>query len=180
MGLAELLEKNKRTIVNHWFDSVVRTYPADTARFLKKQKDPFANPVGRTTVNGLEGMYDQLCGAMHEETLVSFLDPIIRIRAIQDFTPSQAAGFVFFLKTIIRETVGDRLRDREGLAELMALEERIDRLGLMAFDIFMRCREKVYQLKANETRNRVFSAFHRAGLVADTPEDGPETHKTIE
>ncbi len=180
MGLEGLLEKHHRTIVNKWFDSVVRTYPADTARFLKKQKDPFANPVGRTTFNGVEGMYDQLRGEMDDEAIVSFLDPIIRIRAVQGFTPSKAAGFVFSLKSIIRETIGGQLREKEDLEGLMALEARIDRLGLLAVDIFMGCREKIYQLKANEIRNRVFSAFHRAGLVADTPEDGPETNKTIE
>lgn len=180
MGLEGLLEKHKPTLVKKWFDSVVRTYPADTARFLKSQKDPFANPVGRTTFKGLEGMYDQLLGEMDTETIISFLDPIIRIRAVQDFTPSQAAGFVFNLKSIIRETLGGQLREKEELKALMSLDNRIDRVGLLAFDIFMGCREKVYQLKANEIRNRVFSAFHRAGLVEDTPEEGPDTNKTIE
>jgi hypothetical protein len=180
MGLEGLFDKYKRTIVQKWFDSVVRTYPADTARFLKRQKDPFANPVGRTTYKGLEGMYDQLLGEMDPQAIVPFLDPIIRIRAVQDFTPSRAAGFVFNLKGIIRETIGDQVREKEGLEALMAIEERIDRIGLLAFDIFMGCREKVYQLKANEIRNRVFSAFHRAGLVEDTSEDGPDTNKTIE
>jgi len=180
MGLEGLLEKHKRTIVNKWFDLVARTYPPDTAQFLKRQKDPFANPVGRTTFKGLEGMYDQLMGKMDDEAIVPFLDPIIRIRAVQSFTPSKAAGFVFSLKSIVRETVGGQLREKEELKELAALDERIDRIGLLAFDIYMRCREQVYRLKANEIRNRVFSAFHRAGLVADTPEDGPETNKTIE
>jgi len=33
---------------------VVDTYPADTSRFLKSQKDPFANPVGGATIQGLD------------------------------------------------------------------------------------------------------------------------------
>ncbi len=180
MGLEGLLDKYRRTIVKKWFDSVVRTYPADTARFLKNQKDPFANPVGRTTLKGLEGMYDQLLGEMDTEAIIPFLDPIIRIRAVQDFTPSQAAGFVFNLKGIIRETIGGQVRETEDLEAMMGIDERIDRIGLLAFDIFMGCREKIYQLKANEIRNRVFSAFHRAGLVEDTPEEGPDTNKTTE
>lgn len=180
MGLDGLLEKHKNAIINKWFDAVARTYPPDTAQFLKRQQDPFANPVGRTTFNGLEGLYDQLRGTMDEAAIVPFLDPIVRIRAIQSFTPSQAAGFVFTLKQIIRDAVGGHLREKKTLEEMAALDVRIDRLGLLAFDIYMRCREKMYQLKANEIRNRVFSAFHRAGLVADTPEDGPETNKTIE
>ena len=33
------------------------------------------------------------------------LDGIIRIRSIQDFTPSEAVGFIFDLKTVIRGVV---------------------------------------------------------------------------
>ena len=53
MKLDKLLSQNKTALVKRWFDEVVRTYPVDTATFLKQQKDPFANPVGRTTLKGL-------------------------------------------------------------------------------------------------------------------------------
>ena len=39
---------------------VVDTYPADTSRFLKRQKDPFANPVGNTTLESLEAVVGEL------------------------------------------------------------------------------------------------------------------------
>jgi hypothetical protein len=32
--------------------------------------------------------------------------------------------------------------------------------------MYMGCREKINELRANETRSRVFRAFERAGLVA--------------
>jgi hypothetical protein len=38
----------------------------------------------------------------------------------------------------------------------------------------MECREKVYQIKANETKNRTLRAFARAGLVTEVPEEGPD------
>jgi hypothetical protein len=50
--------------------------------------------------------------------------------------------------------------------EFDRLEANIDRLVLTAFDLYVACKEKVYQLKANETRNRVFRAFDRAGLIS--------------
>ncbi|MEE8542029.1 MAG: hypothetical protein V3S66_10250, partial [Desulfobacterales bacterium] len=57
--------------------------------------------------------------------------------------------------------------------ELRSLETNIDRVGLMAFDIYMRCREKIYEIKANETKNSTFNAFKRAGLLAEIPGEGP-------
>jgi hypothetical protein len=43
-------------------------------------------------------------------------------------------------------------------------------LGLLAFDIYMQCREKIYELKANEMKERTFKAFARAGLVKEPDE----------
>jgi hypothetical protein len=44
---------------------------------------------------------------------------------------------------------------------------RIDELSLIAFNIYVECREKIFQLKANEVRDRTFKALRRAGLVCD-------------
>jgi hypothetical protein len=41
----------------------------------------------------------------------------------------------------------------------------------------MKCREKIYQIKANEEKNRTFSAFERAGLIKELPGSGPELVK---
>ena len=171
MKLDKLLSQHKTALVKRWFDEVVKTYPVDTARFLKQQKDPFANPVGRTTLNGLEAMFDVLETGVDREALNSFLDPIIRIRAIQDFTPSQATSFILFLKQIIRDTIGKEFQDPDVMASFLNFESRIDDLCLMAFDIYVKCREKLYQIQANEMRNTTFRAFQRAGLVKDVPDE---------
>ena len=174
MKLEKLLSQHKTALVKRWFDEVVRTYPVDTAKFLKQQKDPFANPVGRTTLNGLEALFDVLTTGMDREAINSFLDPIIRIRAIQDFTPTQATSFILFLKQIIRETLGKEFQDPQVMTAFMDFESKIDDLCLMAFDIYVKCREKLYQIQANEMRNTTFRAFQRAGLVKDVPdEDSP-------
>jgi len=106
---------------------------------------------------------------MDEETITSFLDPLIRIRAVQGFSPSQAVYFIFALKPVIRETLQKVIREDPFLKEQFQFESKIDELGLLAFNIYMECREKIYQLKANELRNRTFSAFKRAGLVSEIP-----------
>lgn len=164
--LKEVLEKKKAVIVKEWFGQVVDTYPADTSRFLKNQKDPFDNPVGSTTITGLDGLFDELLGETADHArMISLLDPIIRIRAVQDFTPSRAAGFIFFLKKIIRKHTD--AGEAKTLAALSRLDERIDELGLLGFDIYMKCRETLMEMKANEMKNRTFRAFERAGLVKE-------------
>ena len=163
--LAKQLEDNKAAIVKEWFNMVVETYPADTSRFLKKQKDPFANPVGNTTMKGLEALLNELFNKMDHNILKSSLDPIIRIRAIQNFSASRATGFILFLKTIIRKQLKKDQNDPQILNELLQFELNIDSLNQIGFDLFMECREKIYQIKAEEERNRTYSAFERAGLI---------------
>lgn len=178
-GLKGLVEDRKDRIIKEWFDAAVQTYARDTAEFVKSQKDPFANPVGRTTIKALQFLLEQLLKDVNHEALTDGLDPIIRIRAVQNFTPSQATAFIFSLKTILRNTLKKELQDIQLAKELLAFESKIDELCLLAFDVYMECREKVYQIGANETRNRIFSAFKRAGLVADTAADQPEIKKKI-
>jgi len=175
MYFKELLSKNKTAVIDKWFGVVVNSYPADTAKFIKSQKDPFSNPVGGTTLKGLKGLIDELLGEMNHDTINSFLDPIIRIRAVQSFTPSQATSFIFSLKKIIRDQLNkNNFNDNSLLNELLQFDLKIDLVGLMAFDIYTKCREKIYQIKANEERNRTFSAFERAGLIKEIPVSGPK------
>jgi hypothetical protein len=169
-GLEKILEKNKAAIAKQWFNLAAQTYALDTAEFLKSKTDPFANPVGNTMLTGLDGILEQLIDTMDPKTLNLHLDSIIRIRAIQDFTPSQATAFILSLKKILRQYLAKELQDSSLAADFIEFESKIDRICLMAFDIYMQCREKVYQISANETRNRTFRAFERAGLIVESPD----------
>jgi hypothetical protein len=165
--LAKIIAHKKTAILKKWFDLTAQTYAPDTAEFLKSKTDPFANPVGVSMLSSLDGMLDQLIHDMDPQIINSYLDPIIRIRAVQNFTPSQAVAFTLSLKKALRTSLTKELRDIRNVTELSELESKIDRLSLMAFDIYMQCREKIYQISANETRNRTFRAFERAGLISN-------------
>ena len=169
-GLEQILTQKKSVIAKYWFDLTTQTYAPDTAEFIKNNKDQFANPVGGAMLNSLNGLLDQLINSMDPEAVTSHLDAIIRIRAVQNFTPSQAIAFILSLKKVLRENLTKELRDSRIASELVTFETKIDRLCLMAFDIYMQCREKIFQIRANETRNRTFKAFARAGLVSEAPE----------
>ena len=174
MKLNDLLERNKDTIVKKWLASVIDTYPADTSRFMKRQKDPFANPVGNTLSVNLGPLFDELLNEMDYETITSHLNPILKVRAVQPIlSTSQSTGFIFLLKKVIRESLKKELSDKNILKELLHFESKIDELTLIAFDIYIKCREQIYEIKSNEVRNRTFRAFERAGLLTEIPADGP-------
>ncbi len=172
-NLVSILKKKKTTIVKGWFEVVVSTYAPDTATFLKSQKDQFANPVGQTTLKGLEAVFDEIVSGMDRKAIISFLDPIIRIRAIQDFTPAQAVAFILDLKKVVREKLKKELKTIETSVGLADIDANIDQLCLIGFDIYVGCRQAIYQLKVDTERKKIYSAFSRAGLVTEIPEDGP-------
>ena len=173
MGLEKVLAKKKDAIVKDWFDLVANTYAPDTAKFIRTRKDSFSNPVGGNLAKGLSGIFEQLLTDPDRETVKSYLDPIIRIRAVQNFSPSQATAIILALKKVIRDHLKKDLSDGRTANALLRFESKIDSLCLFAFDLYMECREKIYELKTNEERSKIYKAFERAGLIAETSEDTP-------
>ena len=174
MKLKTLLAKHKSAIVKRWVDSIVETYPSETAKFLKNKKDQYHNPVGHTIVAETSNLFEQVIEGVDREKVTPFLDRIIRVRAIQEFTPAQALSFVFSLKYIIRRVVGPEI-DTEALdQELVDLEATIDYMALVAFDIYMGCREQVYELKVKEMHSNAYNLLRRAQILVEKPGEEPE------
>ena len=148
---------------------ILETYPEDTSKFLKKGTDPFANPVRHTILEGIEGVYDELLReGERPEALNDYLDKVIRIRAVQDFSPSQALAFVFSLKGVIREVIGKEIRENDLHDQWALFEARVDALALRAFDVYMGCREEVYELRISEVkrmREQALRLLERTDLV---------------
>jgi hypothetical protein len=176
MSLKHILSEKKDELIASWFDRILDTYPAETAKFLKNQKDRFANPVGQAILGGIEDIFQELLQGGEIEKISGFLDNIIRVRAIQEFTASQAVAFIFFLKSVIRDGMKDTPLTPELYEELATLESQIDSLALIAFDIFMQCREKLYDIKANEIKNMTYRLLQRANMVTEVEVVEKETN----
>lgn len=175
MNLKDVLSEKRSAILKRWFDVILETYPADTSIFLKKQKDRFANPVGATISQGIENIFDELLQGGDMEKVSPFLDNIVRIRAVQDFTPSGALTFIFNLKKVIREELESEADKTPILKDLTALESRIDDLALLSFNIYMQCREKLYDIRANEVKSSTFRLLQRANLICDIQDQEPDS-----
>lgn len=169
MIIETLLEEHRKEIVAKWFDRVALTYPPDTAQFLRRQSDPFANPVGVTTREGLDAAFSLLLTTDPDrEALRKAVDPIVRIRAVQTIlAPAIAVEFPYYLKAILRETFHREMAEIDTLRAFLIFERKIDELALIVFEVYTLCRETVHHLRATQEKNGIYRAFHRAGLVEE-------------
>jgi hypothetical protein len=148
------LANQKQALLEKWLERTLETYPRQTLGFLHDEKDRFRNPVGHTLREGLATLLDEVTGEMDAAKIRPAMESIVRLRAVQDFTPSQAVGFVYLLREILEGEV-------EG-GGVSALQKRIDELALLAFDLFMKCREEIFEIKAREARRQTFVAERMA------------------
>lgn len=168
MTLEDLLSEKRSIILPRWFDVLLEVYPADTRSFLKNQKNRFTNPVGRRIHEGLEALFEQLIQRNKPSDISAFLDNIMRIRAVQDLSPSQAIAFIPHLKRLIRQELREDIHGGRLFNELSAFESRIDDIALLAFDTYMKCRERIYEIKANELRRRTVRLMRKMGFFDDS------------
>jgi hypothetical protein len=144
----QVLSEQKRALLEKWLERTLATYPSQTLRFLRGEKDRFRNPVGHTLREGLATLLDELTGEMDPAKIRPALESIVRLRAVQDFTPSQAVGFVYLLREILQE--------ESAAGEPPDVQKRIDETALLAFDLFMKCREEIYEIKVREAQRKVY------------------------
>jgi hypothetical protein len=155
-----LLVVRKEVLLAGWLTRTLETYPAASRDFLTGEKDSFRNPVGHTLREKLASLLEGLLGAQEVTDLVPILEPVVRLRAVQDFTPAEAISFLFLLKDLAREEMA-----RLGVsasAETERLEARIDRLALAAFDLYMKCRDEIRTIQVNEAKRSLFVQLRRA------------------
>jgi hypothetical protein len=153
--LREVLTQKRNAIVKKWLARTLLTYPENTAGFLLHDKDPFRNPVGHTLAEGLRTLFEALLDGVDTARVMPVLEGIVRIRAVQDFSAGEAVAFIFLLKKVIRDELEHEM---EGLS---TLDEEIDHMALLAFDLFMKSREKIYEIKADEARRRFYVQLNR-------------------
>jgi len=173
----ELLAANREAIVQDWYHHILDTYPPETAKLWKnKGRDPFHNPVAVRSREAVEAVVDYLVKSKDDEALkavLDYLDEMVRVRAVQNFAPSQAAGFLFLLKKTVRERLWNDLTRLGAWEQFVALESRIDGLALASLDLYAKCREKLYEIKLAELKREHMQLLKRAQLIVGIGEGEP-------
>ena len=179
-SLKDILSDKRSRIIKKWRDLTLAAYPGDAQRFLRKEKNQFANPVGRTISEALEVLYDELLKGGGTEIGSSALDKIIRIRAVQDLKPSQAIGFIIQLKGIIGKELKAAAQENGLSEEIREVERAIDNMALMAFDMYTQCRQKIYEIRVSEVQGQVSGLLRRANISTRSAEKTEDFETKIE
>ncbi|MCK4837885.1 MAG: RsbRD N-terminal domain-containing protein [Desulfobulbaceae bacterium] len=152
MKILPLLVEKETAIIKRWLKHVLSAFPADAVRFLEKQNDRFANPLGHNFSEGLTVLYRNL-RSEEPGDVTATLEQLMKVRAVQaEDTPAESLAFIFTLKDIIR----DECR-KEWSPELddewPDFTARVDRLALQAFDLYMASRERLFQVRIRELQS---------------------------
>jgi len=167
MGFVDILKKHQSVILERWVQLVLETYPSDSTLLLNREKDRFLNPTGHTLRQEADALLKGLLDGEDMGKLSVSLDRILRIRAIQDFVPSQAVGFIPLLKKAIEEILEKKVEAKPGLEEWLKFQDRIDALLFRAFDLYVGCKEQVYELRVRQEkvqREMLVRVLQHAGL----------------
>ncbi len=156
MKLRDHLVEKQTAVCERWLDAVLAGYGEVTAVRWRREKDPFANPIGHALVTGLPPLLEAVIrdGEPAADAMAA-LETLIRIRAVQDMAPSRAVGFVLELRGAIRRELAAELAGGAHDEELAAVELRIERLLLRAFDVYAGLREQLSRLRRDELKRSV-------------------------
>jgi len=164
-NLKKQLARRKAALVDACLDRAVRAYSPETAAALRRERDPFANPVGHALSAGIRGLVDGLLSDADAAELGLCVEPILKIRSVQDLPPSRALAFLLGLKQVMREQLGDAIRSPQITEEWDELDGRIDQLALLAFDLFTRWRERVHEIRVRDLKRHVSEHLRRLELA---------------
>ncbi len=182
--LKSVFSPHREALVEGWLQRILDGYPDETVKFLSTQKDQFANPVGAGLRAEVGQIFDGIVDPGDPGALAESLDRVIRVRAVQDFTPGGAVGFILELKILAREF----LTADEDRAELEEFDSAVDRVLLAAFDVYSHCREQMFEIRVDAIRRQSITVIERlnewrerrAGGEDEAENDSPSSYSSEE
>jgi len=165
MGLTDSIAARSEELARKWADLVLGTYPEQTQVVWRKNHDQFTNPVGDAILQSTSKLIPLLLTWNDAEAVAKALDQIVKIRAVQDFTPGQALSFVFLFKKLLRQEFTAELSAQGALEELLRFETRVDNLAVIAFDLYVAARDQIARMRVEEVKRAHKNIVRRANLM---------------
>ena len=160
-SMKSLIEQNKEWILKKWLNRRLALFSKQKHSLISTQMDQFQNPIRYEIFEGLKVILDNF--ETKGEKFTESLDQISRVLAIQDFPPSRAMSLFYELKEIIQERA-KKTGVSFGHKEWVEFNSRVEKMTLEAFDSYIDHREKIYQLKVDESKNKAFMLLKKARL----------------
>lgn len=155
MGATDIFRDKKKEVVKRWIEAVFGGYPLETVGFLRTIQDQFANPVAHMTREAGDVIYDAMIGEdVNPEEVRAALDRFIKFRAVQKFNPGENMAVFYLMKPILREVILPEMRSGNQLDLYLQAESRLDTLALLAFDMFVKARDAIAELRIKEIKSQ--------------------------
>ena len=157
----------REAFVQEWVRRTLDACPAHAARRWRAEQDPFRNPAGHVLVTALGRLADELLGAFDPARAAVALEPLVRLRAVQDTGVDGPTGFVALAREAARS--GPPIDD----AWLDLLDARLMALAAMAGACLERCRHDIDAIGARAVARRTWLPDRMRARAAAHAASGP-------
>ena len=145
--LAKLLADGENTIIKGWIESLQRN---SDARISAQEVEAQARDLLRSLTRAAASGSIDIDSAAYQEVR-DVLEGFSRSRALQGFSPSETATFVFSMKEPVFEQIRSRSKNAETVGEqTWTLTQLLDKLGLFTIEAFQRTREQLIARQREE------------------------------
>jgi len=145
--LAKLLADGENTIIKGWIESLQRN---SDARISAQEVEAQARDLLRSLTRAAASGSIDIDSAAYQEVR-DILEGFSRSRALQGFSPSETATFVFSMKEPVFEQIRSRSKSAETVGEqTWTLTQLLDKLGLFTIEAFQRTREELISRQREE------------------------------
>lgn len=150
--IPEIIKTNERDLLKEW----VKTQVEANGRPSEFLNEAVLTPVSTEFLNAMQRAlqsghnFDSIEGQEWSE-VKGMLGDISRSRALQGFSPTETALFVFSLKEALFNRLRTQLKDPKELAEeTLTASKILDLLGLYTTEVYQRSREEVIRRQQQE------------------------------
>ena len=151
-AIPNLLETHERMVLSSWMESQISAGSLRSGQMREDELKDQSQRFLREFVQALKsGEMDDPSGAAWS-SVRELLGDFSRARALQGFTPSQTAIFVFSLKKPLFTLLRDEIKnDANTLAdEMWTATTLIDKLGLYTTEVYQQNRDDIIKRQAQE------------------------------
>jgi len=157
------IRDHRETVLFQWKKESMEMFPEQSRNVMQVKTDPFSNPIPHALGKGIEMLVGDLCED-EENNLEKGLANLGRLLGVQDMPPSQSLSFFFKLRPLVYK-LASRKRSKSIFPddELHELQLWVEQKMLRLFDQFMIHREKIYQMKGDEIKQRNYMLLRKSG-----------------
>ena len=151
--LAVYLEKYHDTLLEEWFELLIKSYPEESVKYFEKHKNAFTNPVGSNIYMAMDHILRELAGERDADKIYTELQMILKIRAVQDMKASQAVSFIMAFKPLLAKVLDKEIKHGEITgSDLEDFYGYVDTIALLGLDIYVESRELIYKLRIEQIK----------------------------